>query len=112
VEALDYLYCRGKFKSRPEGNPVVVLLDLKMPKVGGLEVLQIIKSDERLKTIPTVAFTSSRERKDVEESYNMGINAYVVKPVDFKQFREAIKGLGVFWGVINEPFPGRVENGE
>ncbi|MBI2357327.1 MAG: response regulator [Deltaproteobacteria bacterium] len=105
-EALDYLYCRGPFQSRPGGNPAVVLLDIKMPKVDGLEVLRHIKSDERLKTIPVVVLTSSREERDLAESYKLGVNAYVVKPVDFSQFVDAVKEVGAFWAVINEPPPG------
>jgi CheY-like chemotaxis protein len=104
-EALDYLYCWGKFKTRATGNPVVVLLDLKMPKVNGLEVLKIIKGDERLKTIPIVALTSSREMPDLKECYKYGVNAYVVKPVDFSEFVKAVKQLGVFWAAVNEPPP-------
>ena len=104
-EALDYLYCRGKFKTRPAINPVVVLLDLKMPKVTGLEVLRIIKADERLKTIPIVVLTSSRETPDLVECYKHGVNAYVVKPVDFGEFMKAVKHLGVFWVAVNEPPP-------
>jgi CheY-like chemotaxis protein len=106
AEALDYLYRRGKFALRAEANPAVVLLDLKMPKVDGLEVLRIIKADERLRTIPVVILTSSREEKDLVESYKHGVNAYVVKPVDFQQFIKAVKELGGFWAVINEPPPG------
>ena len=104
-EALDYLYRRGPFQSRPDGNPAVVLLDIKMPKVDGLEVLRQIKSDERLKTIPVVVLTSSREERDLAESYKLGVNAYVVKPVDFSQFVDAVKEVGAFWAVINEPPP-------
>ncbi len=105
-EALDYLYRRGPFQNRPGGNPAVVLLDIKMPKVNGLEVLRQIKSDERLKTIPVVVLTSSREEQDMVESYRLGGNAYVVKPVDFSQFVNAVKEVGAFWAVINEPPPG------
>src|SRR3989338_8000655 len=105
-EALDYLYRRGRFQSRPGDNPAVVLLDIKMPKVNGLEVLRQIKSDERLKTIPVVVLTSSREERDLTESYKLGVNAYVVKPVDFSQFVDAVKEVGAFWAVINEPPPG------
>jgi CheY-like chemotaxis protein len=101
-EALDYLYCRGKFKSRAGGNPVVVLLDNKMPKVDGLEVLKIIKADEHLKIIPIVVLTSSRETSDLIEFYKYGVNAYVVKPVVFSEFMRAVKLLGVFWGAVNE----------
>jgi CheY-like chemotaxis protein len=104
-EALDYLYCRGKFKTRATGNPVVVLLDLKMPKVNGLEVLKILKADDHLKTIPIVVLTSSRETPDLIECYKHGVNAYVVKPVDFGEFVTAVKQLGVFWAAVNEPPP-------
>jgi len=106
-EALDYLYRRGKFSARESGNPVAVLLDLKMPKVNGLEVLKSIKSDEHLKAIPIVVLTSSREEPDVAECYKYGVNAYVVKPVDFNEFMKAVKLLGVFWAVVNEPPPTR-----
>jgi len=107
-EALDYLCCRGNFKMRASDNPAVMLLDLKLPKVDGLEVLQQVKSDEKLKMIPVVVLTSSREDKDMVASYQLGVNAYVVKPVDFHEFVNAIKELGVFWAVINEPPPGSV----
>lgn len=105
AEALDYLYKRGKFTDRENGNPVLLLLDLKMPKVDGFEVLRQIKSDDRLKTIPVVVLTSSREEKDLITSYRLGVNAYVVKPVDFEQFVGAVKDLGLFWLVVNEPPP-------
>jgi CheY-like chemotaxis protein len=105
AEALDYLYCRGKFSSRTGGNPVAMLLDLKMPKVNGLEVLKIIKSDENLKTIPVVVLTSSQEAPDVTECYQHGVNAYVVKPVIFSEFMNAIHLLGVFWAAVNQPPP-------
>ncbi len=108
AEALDYLYRRGKFSMRADNDPAVVLLDLKMPKVDGLEVLRTIKKDDKLKTIPLVILTSSREEKDLVESYKLGVNAYVVKPVNFQQFIEAVKELGAFWAVINEPPPGSV----
>jgi CheY-like chemotaxis protein len=108
-QALDYLYCRGEFNTRSTDNPAVMLLDLKLPKVGGLEVLQQIKSDERLKMIPVVVLTSSHEEKDMMRSYRLGVNAYVVKPVDFHEFVNAVKELGVFWAVINEPPPGSVK---
>jgi len=104
-ETLDYLYCRGKFKTRPPGNPVAVLLDLKMPKVTGIEVLKIIKADNNLKTIPIIVLTSSREDPDLIECYKSGVNAYVVKPVDFDEFMGAIKQLGLFWMAVNEPPP-------
>jgi CheY-like chemotaxis protein len=107
-EALDYLYCRGNFKMRTSENPAVLLLDLKLPKVDGLEVLQQIKSDEKLRMIPVVVLTSSREERDMVASYKLGVNAYVVKPVDFHEFVNAIKELGIFWAVINEPPPGSV----
>jgi DNA-binding response OmpR family regulator len=107
-EALDYLYCRGKHNSRSSDNPAVLLLDLKLPKVDGLEVLRQIKSDEKLKIIPVVVLTSSHEEKDMVASYKLGVNAYVVKPVDFHEFVNAIKELGVFWAVINEAPPGSV----
>lgn len=107
-EALDYLYCRGNFNTRNADNPAVLLLDLKLPKVDGLEVLQQIKSDEKLRMIPVVVLTSSREERDMVASYTLGVNAYVVKPVDFHEFVNAIKELGIFWAVINEPPPGSV----
>jgi DNA-binding response OmpR family regulator len=107
-EALDYLYCRGKFRGRTTENPAVLLLDLKLPKVDGLEVLQQIKADEQLKMIPVVVLTSSREERDMVASYKLGVNAYVVKPVDFHEFVNAIKELGIFWAIINEPPPGSI----
>ena len=100
-EALDYLYRRGQFQMREAGNPAVILLDLKMPKVDGLEVLQQVKSDPLLRVIPIVVLTSSREERDVVQSYELGVNAYVVKPVDFHEFVDAIKELGLFWGILN-----------
>jgi CheY-like chemotaxis protein len=107
-QALDYLYCREEFSTRPNDNPAVLLLDLKLPKVDGLEVLQKIKSDEQLKMIPVVVLTSSHEEKDMMRSYKLGVNAYVVKPVDFHEFVNAVKELGIFWAVINKPPPGSV----
>jgi CheY-like chemotaxis protein len=107
-QALDYLHSRGEYKARSSGNPAVMLLDLKLPKVDGLEVLKQIKSDEELRMIPVVVLTSSKEEKDMVASYKLGVNAYVVKPVDFHEFVNAIKELGVFWAVINEPPPGSV----
>ena len=104
-EALDYLYERGRFEKRSGGNPIVVLLDNKMPKVNGLEVLKTIKADENLKLIPVVVLTSSRETPDLVEFYKHGVNAYVVKPVDFAEFMNVIKHLGIFWAAINEPPP-------
>jgi CheY-like chemotaxis protein len=106
AEALDYLYYRGRYKLRARENPAVVLLDLKMPKVDGLEVLRTIKADEELKTIPVVILTSSREEQDLVSSYQLGVNAYVVKPVNFQDFIEAVKNLSAFWALINEPPPG------
>jgi len=108
-EALDYLYCRGNFKARSNDNPAVLLLDLKLPKRDGLEVLRQIKSDEKLKVIPVVVLTSSHEEKDVVASYKLGVNAYVVKPVDFHEFVNAVKELGMFWAVINESPPGSIK---
>ena len=107
-EALDYLYCRGNHKMRSNESPAVLLLDLKLPKVDGLEVLKQIKSDEKFRMIPVVVLTSSHEEKDMVASYRLGVNAYVVKPVDFHEFVNAIKELGAFWAVINEPPPGSV----
>ena len=109
VEALDYLYRRGAFESRIDGNPVVILLDLKMPKLDGIQVLRQLKSDEQMRCIPVVILTSSREIRDLDECYKLGINAYVVKPVHFAEFIEAVKGIGVFWALINEPPPGSVK---
>lgn len=111
-EALDYLYCRGRYGAREGQNPAVILLDIKMPKVDGLEVLRILKSDKKLKSIPVVILTSSREEKDLVDSYNLGVNAYVVKPVSFQDFAEAVKTLGMFWGIINEPPPGTSRRSE
>lgn len=106
VEALDYLYSRGEFSARSAENPAVLLLDLKLPRIDGLEVLRQIKSDDALKMIPVVVLTSSHEEKDMVASYRLGVNAYVVKPVDFHEFVNAIKELGIFWAVINQPPPG------
>jgi CheY-like chemotaxis protein len=102
-EALDYLFRRGRFSQRPEGLPAVILLDLKMPLVSGLEVLQELKTDERLRQIPVVVLTSSREDHDLEVCYRLGVNAYVVKPLGFPEFVEAVKTIGIFWAVLNEP---------
>ena len=107
-QALDYLYRRGSFEARTNENPAVLLLDLKLPKVDGLEVLQQIKSDEALRMIPVVVLTSSREESDMVASYRLGVNAYVVKPVDFHEFVNAIKELGMFWALVNEPPPGSI----
>jgi CheY-like chemotaxis protein len=105
-EALDYLCRRGRFAQRANGNPAVVLLDLKMPKIDGLEVLRAIKQDEKLKSIPVVMLTSSREEPDLLRSYQFGVNAYVVKPVEFHAFMDAVKQIGAFWALFNEPPPG------
>jgi CheY-like chemotaxis protein len=110
AEALDYLHRRGVFADRPIGLPVVVLLDLKMPKVDGLQVLQEMKTDPVLKKIPVVMLTSSREEQDLVRSYELGVNAYVVKPVNFQHFMDSVKQLGCFWAVVNEPPP--TENGD
>jgi CheY-like chemotaxis protein len=107
-EALDYLYRRENFTTRSTDNPAVLLLDLKLPKVDGLEVLQQIKADAKLKLIPVVVLTSSHEEKDMITSYKLGVNAYVVKPVDFHEFVNAVKELGIFWALVNEPPPGSI----
>ena len=102
VEAMEYLRCEGKYKQRKPGNPAVMLLDIKMPRKDGIEVLREIRSDESLKTLPAVILTSSREEQDLINSYELGVNAYVVKPVNFKNFIEAAKYVEIFWAVINE----------
>lgn len=109
AEALDYLFRRGSYAQRSPGNPTVVLLDLKLPKVDGIQVLQQIKADASLQAVPVVMLTTSREEKDLVHSYQLGVNAYVVKPVAFKEFISAIQELGVFWAVLNEPPPGSVK---
>jgi CheY-like chemotaxis protein len=109
-EALDYLYRRGVFRLRMEGNPVVVLLDLKLPKVDGLEVLAQLKSDPEMRWVPVVVLTSSREEQDLINTYNLGTNAYVVKPVNFQDFVNVVKELGLFWAVINQPPPGSISS--
>lgn len=106
AEALDYLHAREAYARREQGNPAVVLLDLKLPKVDGLEVLAEIRNTASLKSIPVVMLTSSREEQDLLRSYELGVNAYVVKPVDFHEFVRAIADLGIFWAVLNEPPPG------
>lgn len=108
AEALNYLYQRGDFETRPSAHPAVVLLDLKMPKVDGLQVLRTIRADAELRMIPVVILTSSREESDLVESYRLGVNGYVVKPVDFSQFVDSIKKVGLFWGIINESPSGYV----
>lgn len=105
-KALDYLFKRGEFAARSGNNPAVILLDLKLPKIDGKEVLKEIRSHDALNMIPVVVLTSSREQRDLVEAYRLGVNAYVVKPVDFHEFVDAVKHLGLFWAVINEPPPG------
>ncbi len=105
AEALDYLYQRGKYSDRADGLPAVVLLDLNMPKVDGMEVLQRMKLDPILKQVPVVMVTSSRVEQDLVRSYELGVNAYVVKPVDFQKFIESIRQIGFFWAILNEPPP-------
>lgn len=107
TETLDYLYYQGNYASREPIDPILILLDIKMPKVNGIEVLRKIKSDEKLKTIPVIMLTSSREEKDLVDSYKLGVNAYVVKPVDFEQFLYAVKQIGLFWLVINQAPPNK-----
>jgi len=102
LQVLDYLNYTGKFKDRPKERPVVILLDIKMPRMDGIQVLKILKSDEHLKTIPVVMLTSSSMDNDLVESYNLGVNAYVVKPVDFMEFLEAVKKIGSFWALVNK----------
>ena len=104
-EALDYLYRRGVHAGRPAGNPVLIMLDLKMPRVDGLDVLRAIKGDPDLKMTPVVMLTSSHEQQDVIESYRLGVNAYVVKPVNFASFLDAVERLGLFWLMLNQPPP-------
>ena len=105
VEALEYLLHRGRFELTAEGNPALVLLDLHLPKMDGLQVLEQIKNHPGLRSIPVVMLTSSREEQDMVKSYGLGVNAYVVKPVDFQEFVKAIKQVGLFWGLINQPPP-------
>jgi len=106
VEALEYLRCEGKFATRSPGIPAVVVLDIKMPRMDGIEVLRAIRADPALKLVPVVMLTSSREEQDLIHSYSLGSNAYVVKPVKFAEFIDAVKNLGVFWAVLNELPPG------
>ncbi len=104
AEALDFIFCTGAYAQRNMDNaPKVILLDLKLPKVDGLEVLRQIKSDPRTRAIPVVVLTSSREDRDIVESYNLGVNSYIVKPVDFEQFNEAVRQLGLYWLLLNQP---------
>lgn len=110
VEAMDYLKCEGNYKQRKPGNPAILLLDIKMPRKDGIEVLREIRNDESLKTLPVVILTSSREQKDLIDSYKLGVNAYVVKPVHFKDFIEAVKQIGMFWAVVNQSPPQDLES--
>jgi CheY-like chemotaxis protein len=110
-EALNYLYRRGIFKMRMEGNPVVILLDLKLPRVNGTEVLNQIRSNPAFRLIPVVVLTSSREEPDLLQCYELGANAYVVKPIDFHEFVDVIKQVGLFWAVVNQPPPGSLPSG-
>lgn len=109
VEALDYLFRRGRFAQRSGGQPIVIMLDLKLPKLDGVQILRQIKADETLRLIPVVVLTSSRESQDLAECYKLGANAYVVKPVRFNEFIEAIKHIGIFWAIINEPPPDSIK---
>ena len=106
AEALDYLHRRGRFATRGDGNPIVLLADIKMPKIDGLELLRQIRADSKLKLLPVVMLTSSNQKFDVEESYRLGANAYVVKPIQFQDFVAAVATVGRFWGVVNAPPPG------
>ena len=105
VEALDYLYRRGSFVQRPAGHPMVIMLDLKMPRLDGVQVLRQLKADEQMRVIPVVILTSSREALDLEQCYRLGVNAYVVKPVRFTEFVDTVKQTGLFWAFINHPSP-------
>ena len=107
IDALEYLMCEGQYKGRETGNPGMILLDLKMPRMDGLELLAIIKKDVKFKRIPVVMLTSSREEQDLMKVYDLGANAYVVKPVDFADFADVVKQIGVFWAIVNEPPPER-----
>ncbi len=102
VEAMDYLTYKGKFKKRTKGNPAVLLLDIKMPRMDGIEVLEAVRKNEKIKTLPVVMLTSSREEPDLKKCYALGVNAFVVKPVDFREFIEAVKHIGIFWAILNE----------
>ncbi len=107
VEAMEYLNCEGKFKDRKKGNPAVLLLDIKMPRLDGIEVLETIRKSEKFKSLPVVMLTSSREEPDLNKCYDLGVNAYVVKPVNFKDFIDAVKHIGIFWAILNEQPPTR-----
>ena len=102
VEAIEYLRYEGEYSTREKEKPAVILLDIKMPRMDGIEVLEVIKKDDDLKMIPVVILTSSRENPDLQKCYSLGVNAYVVKPVDFKEFVESVKSIGIFWAMINE----------
>lgn len=108
AEAIEYLCCKGRWELREKGNPAVIMLDIKLPKRSGLEVLEFIKSDADFKKIPVVMLTSSREEPDLQRSYELGVNAYVVKPVSFTEFVKAVQELGGFWAILNEPPPGSI----
>lgn len=110
VEALDFLFRRGTFTDHPEGEPALILLDLKLPKVDGLEVLRQLKANAALSLIPVVMMTSSREEQDLARSYRLGVNAYVVKPLKFSDFVEAVKQVGAFWAILNEAPPGSLRS--
>jgi CheY-like chemotaxis protein len=110
VEAVEYLGRTGRFAAEPAGNPAVVLLDIKMPRMDGLEVLRWIRTQVHLRSLPVVMLTSSREERDIVESYQLGVNAYVVKPVAFQEFMEAVRTLGLFWAILNEPGPGALRH--
>jgi len=103
VEALDFLFSSGPYADRSQRNPRVVLLDLKLPRIDGLEVLRRMREEQRTRTIPVVVLTSSREERDIVESYKLGVNSYIVKPVDFEQFAEAVRQLGFYWALLNQP---------
>ncbi len=105
VEALDFLYSQGRFAGRNLPDPAVIMLDLKLPRIDGLEVLERVKNDADLRHLPVVMLTSSREERDLVRSYQLGVNAFVVKPVNFKEFYQAIQDLGIFWAILNEPPP-------
>jgi CheY-like chemotaxis protein len=112
IQALAILRKEGEYQNQPGGHPGIILLDLKMPKVDGLEVLKQIKQDPELKMIPVVMLTSSKEERDLVQSYKLGVNAYVVKPVDFGEFVSAVRDIGAFWAILNEPPPGSLKKAE
>ena len=109
AEAIEYLSCTGRWEGREKGNPALVILDLKLPKRDGIEVLRYIKSDEALRMVPVVMLTSSRQEPDLQHCYELGVNAYVVKPLSFSDFVRAVQDVGTFWGLINEPPPGSIK---